>query len=95
MTQLTEHFEVKIGRDNSQHIRINDISVSRSHCSLTLIQGRLLVSDKSSKFGTLIRFKNPTVIPINNLSLQYGRTNIQIGRENDFFGCCLECIEGQ
>lgn len=50
--------DITIGRTQTNKIRLKDISVSRKHCILKKIGGRLCVSDLSSKFGTLFYLKN-------------------------------------
>ena len=47
--------EVVIGRNNSSQVIMKDISISRTHCSLEYKHGMLLLRDKKSKFGTLIK----------------------------------------
>ena len=44
-----------IGRNNSCQVVMKDISISRIHCSLEYKQGMLLLKDKKSKFGTLVK----------------------------------------
>ena len=45
---------IKIGRGKENEIRINDISVSRQHCTLIVREGKAYLQDNGSKFGTLI-----------------------------------------
>jgi hypothetical protein len=45
-------------------VRITDISVSRFHTMIKLTKfGEVVISDNSSKFGTLVQMKEP--IPLN------------------------------
>lgn len=44
-----------IGRNNSSQVVMKDISISRTHCSLEYKHGIVLLRDKKSKFGTLIK----------------------------------------
>lgn len=37
---------------------MKDISISRTHCSLEYNNGILILRDKGSKFGTLVKVKN-------------------------------------
>lgn len=46
--------ELKIGRNHEVEISIPDISVSREHASLKLVDNKVILSDKRSKFGTLV-----------------------------------------
>ena len=52
---LSKDKEVHVGRNNSSQVVLKDISISRTHCSLEYKHGMLLVRDKKSKFGTLIK----------------------------------------
>lgn len=44
----------KLGRGHESDLRINDISVSRCHAMIKLQDGKFLLEDNSSKFGTLV-----------------------------------------
>ena len=71
--------ELTIGRGHESDIRINDISVSRSHAKLkyNIEDGTLLLRDLKSKFGTLILIKRPLLIKEKKIHLQIGRTYIE------------------
>ena len=70
---------ISVGRGHESDVRINDISVSRSHAVLRYSKetGRLLLRDLKSKFGTLILFKRPLEIKKKKIHLQIGRTYIE------------------
>lgn len=70
---------VTIGRGHESDVRINDISVSRSHALLKYNKdsGRLLLRDLRSKFGTLVLLKRPIEIKEKKIQLQIGRTYIE------------------
>jgi pSer/pThr/pTyr-binding forkhead associated (FHA) protein len=51
--------EFKIGRSVETDMKIADISVSRIHAYIRIKQGKLTLEDNGSKFGTLVRIKNP------------------------------------
>lgn len=56
-------------------MRINDISVSRFHASITFSYGCFYLHDNASKFGTVVLVKNDFVLaPDQNASVQAGRT---------------------
>ncbi len=71
--------ELTIGRGHESDVRINDISVSRSHAKLkyNVDNGTLLLRDLKSKFGTLILIKKPLKIKEKKIHLQIGRTYIE------------------
>ena len=70
---------ITIGRGHESDVRINDISVSRSHASLkyNASTGKLLLKDLKSKFGTLVLLKRPIEIKEAKIHLQIGRTYIE------------------
>ncbi|CAD8135221.1 unnamed protein product [Paramecium pentaurelia] len=78
--------ELKIGRANETEIRVNDISVSRNHGTLKLIDGQIYLTDNKSKFGTLILIQQ-TVIPLitelNGIEMQVGRSVLQFTLGNN------------
>jgi len=66
---------IKLGRGSDSDIRVSDISVSRCHAIISLREGGFYVEDNSSKFGTLVRLKNPIVLDnLNTVAVQIGRT---------------------
>ena len=71
--------ELTIGRGHESDVRINDISVSRTHAKLkyNIDNGTLLLKDLKSKFGTLILIKKPLKIKEKKIHLQIGRTYVE------------------
>ena len=71
--------KITLGRGHESDIRINDISVSRTHAVLTFNSstGQILIRDLKSKFGTLILIKNNLQIKEKKILLQIGRTYIE------------------
>ena len=47
----------KLGRGHESDLRINDISVSRCHAKIKLENGKFMLEDNQSKFGTLVLVK--------------------------------------
>ena len=67
----------KLGRGHESDLRINDISVSRCHAKIKLENGKFLLEDNTSKFGTLVLVKQRTpLLPSYNKAVQVGRTVI-------------------
>lgn len=52
----------KMGRGHESDLRINDISVSRIHAMIKFKEGKFLLEDNNSKFGTLVLVKNKVEI---------------------------------
>lgn len=67
----------KLGRGHESDLRINDISVSRCHAKIKLENGKFMLEDNQSKFGTLVLVKQRTpLLPGYNKAVQVGRTVI-------------------
>ena len=67
----------KLGRGHESDLRINDISVSSCHAKIKLENGKFLLEDNQSKFGTLVLVKQRTpLLPNYNKAVQVGRTVI-------------------
>jgi pSer/pThr/pTyr-binding forkhead associated (FHA) protein len=67
----------KIGRGHEAELRVNDISVSRVHAKIKFEKdnGRFLLEDNTSKFGTLVLINERTpLLPSFNKAVQVGRT---------------------
>ena len=47
--------DFKVGRSVDTEMKIADISVSRTHSFFKILDGKLLVEDNGSKFGTLVK----------------------------------------
>jgi len=68
---------LRIGRSGDSHVRINDLSVSRTHATIAFDNGEFVIEDNNAKFGTLLRLRQEQrVAPGCKLSIQSGRTVI-------------------
>ena len=70
-----------LGRGHESDIKICDISVSRLHARIFMKEGKFLMEDMCSKFGTLVLSKEPVPLTPNTL-LQIGRTLVFYGEDN-------------
>jgi pSer/pThr/pTyr-binding forkhead associated (FHA) protein len=68
---LNDNHRIVMGRGHDSDLRINDISVSRTHSCLTLNNKKILLKDYKSKFGTLILVQNEIEVSdkLNNIDL--------------------------
>lgn len=66
--------ETWIGRSYSNKIVVNDISVSRIHASIKYENGKFLIFDNKSKFGTLVQVKEPIEVTNEKMVIQCGKT---------------------
>lgn len=70
--------KIVMGRGHEADVRINDISVSRMHGTITLLNGnRIQLRDLNSKFGTLALIQNDYEIPDKKVCLQIGRSYLE------------------
>jgi hypothetical protein len=74
---LNENEKILMGRGHETDMRINDISVSRSHANLILIENKVYIKDLRSKFGTLVLALNDVEISNKQINLQIGRSYIE------------------
>ncbi|KAM3128783.1 hypothetical protein pb186bvf_019131 [Paramecium bursaria] len=76
--------ELKIGRANEAEINVKDISVSRQHALLKLVDGKIYLQDTKSKFGTLLLLQKslPLLKQFQGIELQIGRSVIQFNMGN-------------
>ncbi len=65
------------GRGHDTDVRINDISVSRSHADLILINNKVYIKDLRSKFGTLVLAQKEIEYNNRKINLQIGRSFIE------------------
>jgi len=73
----TENHVFKMGRGHESDLRINDISVSRLHAMIKFKNGKFLLEDNVSKFGTLVLINKRTPLSSGfNKAVQIGRSVI-------------------
>ena len=82
LLQFQAEEEFKLGRGHESDIKIHDISVSRCHALISYRNGKFLIKDNQSKFGTLVRIPQAFEIQ-ESLTIQAGRTllSLTIGSE--------------
>lgn len=66
IVKIMDEEHITIGRNQTNVIKLKDISVSRSHCYFFKKDNKLFIADKSSKFGTLLYLNKPFTITNNN-----------------------------
>jgi len=65
---------IKMGRGHQCDFRISDISVSRIHAHLKFDDGKFLIYDNDSKFGTLVLLSQNYTVKEDKAAVQIGRT---------------------
>jgi len=79
---LEENEKIILGRGHETDVRINDISVSRTHAMMSLIEGKIIIKDLKSKFGTLVLIQHNLELTEKIVYLQIGRTFGEFGLVN-------------
>jgi len=74
-----------VGRSVDTDMKIADISVSRLHSYIRIIGDQLVIEDNGSKFGTLIKIKEPFELAISGTPRKQ-QSLYQIGRTLIYFG---------
>lgn len=69
--------KIRVGRGQDSDVRITDISVSRNHAEIEYLNGKFLVTDMESKFGTLSSILEPIKVK-KSINLQSGKTVIKL-----------------
>eukprot|EP00929_Paragymnodinium_shiwhaense_P023627 TRINITY_DN14755_c0_g1_i1.p1 TRINITY_DN14755_c0_g1~~TRINITY_DN14755_c0_g1_i1.p1 ORF type:complete len:420 (+),score=68.69 TRINITY_DN14755_c0_g1_i1:208-1467(+) len=66
---------LRIGRGHESDVRIADVSISRCHATIGFDDGRFVLEDTNSKFGTLVALRRPRRLCYDRpVSIQIGRT---------------------
>ncbi len=75
---LEDNKKITFGRGQEADIRISDISVSRMHGAISLVnENKIFLQDLGSKFGTLVLLQKRILIGNKKISLQIGRSYIE------------------
>lgn len=56
-TSLNNNNEITLGRTQTNQVKLKNISISRIHCTIKVIDGQVMIKDNGSKFGTLLYLK--------------------------------------
>jgi len=77
LIDLSSDQDFRMGRGHDCELKIPDISVSRIHALLAVMEGKLYLKDNGSKFGTLVQHQGPLIL--NEAApetqwVQYGRS---------------------
>lgn len=69
-----------VGRGHTAHAKISDISISRVHAQLKIINNEIWIKDENSKFGCLVLQREPYTIDTKSppLFVQIGRFYFEI-----------------
>ena len=97
IVRFNENNEIKIGRGLDNQLILNEITVSRNHCLLTLNKNQygnyeIKMIDEKSKFGTLILMQTEKIEIIKGKPLHLQISNIhlvfQYKKKNPILSCC-------
>lgn len=88
---ISEDATASLGRGHECDVRIPDISISRSHATITYHSGSFILEDNQSKFGTLVQVRDMIDLhPLESVAVQCGRTVINLRIDPDILGNDLE-----
>ena len=74
-----DKYEFRLGRGHESDVRVNDISVSRSHLKITYMDGKFVMEDWGSKFGTLVLIEDELLFDNSqDTAIQVGRTMLNL-----------------
>jgi hypothetical protein len=88
---LEEGAKIHVGRSPDVHLKISDLSVSRKHATISFTGQKFYISDKKSKFGTLIKLKKVVNLEIGEkMAIQVGRTlfHVCLKKRVNLLNCC-------
>ena len=97
IVKFNENNEMKIGRGLDNQLVLNEITVSRNHCILTLQKNKygnyeIKMEDDNSKFGTLILVQTDKIEIIKGKPLHLQISNVhlilEIKKKNSLLSCC-------
>jgi pSer/pThr/pTyr-binding forkhead associated (FHA) protein len=85
VVNLDAQDEFKLGRGKDSDVWVSDISVSRVHALLKkTADDELLLTDNSSKFGSLVMITKPMQLSkFNRVSIQAGRSLLNFSTSHD------------
>lgn len=77
---LPSDIAVLIGRSDSCHVRVKDLSASRVHCRVISHDGRVTLYDAGSRWGTFVNGKRvfAECVLLPGDQVQIGSTSLQL-----------------
>jgi predicted component of type VI protein secretion system len=75
VVSLADNKQLKLGRGHECGVRLEEVSMSRWHASIRYCDGKFMVEDNKSKFGTLVSLNKPCSLESGStISVKVGRT---------------------
>ena len=90
LISLNESQSATIGRANYSDLKISDLTVSRTHCKIRMMNDDFFIADRESKFGTLVEMSREVKVKEREIYVQVGRCVLKIC-EKIPFDCCRLC----
>lgn len=79
VVSLADNKQLKLGRGHECGIKLEEVSMSRWHASIAYRDGKFMVTDNRSKFGTLVSLKKPCSLESGStISVKVGRTVLNL-----------------
>jgi len=63
LIRLDEGSNIEVGRGSENELNLNDLSISRSHCSFYYTSHQLFLKGKKSKYGTFVELLHEIEVP--------------------------------
>mmetsp|Transcript_7459 Transcript_7459/g.7335 ORF Transcript_7459/g.7335 Transcript_7459/m.7335 type:complete len:111 (+) Transcript_7459:719-1051(+) len=78
---------ITLGRGHDSDLRVSDISVSRMHAMIKYTNGKFILEDNLSKFGTLVMLQEPKKVEAEDeFVMQIGRTVFEVSIKSGIRG---------
>lgn len=88
---LNSNNEITLGRTQTNQVKLKNISVSRVHCTIKVIDGQVMIKDNESKFGTLLYLRQKYTLMEGSANDGAGNGNGQdLTNKNYYYGS--ECV---
>jgi len=79
VVSLADNKQLKLGRGRECGIQLEEASMSRWHASIAYRDGKFMVEDNNSKFGTLVSLNKPCSLESGSMiSVKVGRTVLSL-----------------
>ena len=87
IVKISDEENITIGRNQTNIIKLKDISVSRNHCYFFKKDDEIFIADKGSKFGTLLYLNKPFTLTFNKQKVK--------SKYNNFIDSQVNLVSGK
>jgi hypothetical protein len=84
VASLEHNGELTFGRAHGAGFRVKDVSISRIHAKISFREGKFILEDNNSRFGTLVRMRRPYALSRGEtVSIQAGGAVVSLTLKHD------------